>query len=605
MRRISVIAIALAFLTTGSAWAQFIPKVTRSESVVHIDGSNYYIHSVHGGETIYSLAKAYDVPEDEITANNPLTREGLRSGQVLKIPVKEEPVNPRRQSKLFDEHIARAGETAYSIARNYGISVTAIVEDNPGVDPTQLPIGQVLNIRRKAMGETAPAEVERQWEEYRDAVNLVSDEYTYHIVKPGETIYSLSRMFGVSQQQLKDANQLDDGLKANSIIRIPAAPSPVTTGVQPAKEEPQSGITENYPQTDYFFREPRAREYRPGKTPHIALMLPLEVAETGVNNDFADFYRGALAALEDMKSAGHSLKMTLYNSGRSAEKVHQIVSTQAFSDIDLIIGPVYENALSPALQYAEAYNIPIVSPLASVKESDGQMLYQMAPDPSGKYDKLGSMLSGEKNIILVSSGAGDDHDFEREITGLLAGNTYGRFTLGESSGSVTSLIDWNRENVFVVLAGTELGVDKALASISSAYNNASRRADIRVIGSSKWTQYNSNSLDKTLFFKMNVCFVTSYYVNRSDKTVAKFETRFLETYGNFPSRSAYRGYDAVKLFGEALLQPGYSFQSSLSAVNPVPLQMPYRFIHKAGAHYMVNDQWALVCFQNDFNIVVK
>ncbi len=564
---------------------------------MHIDGENYWVHTVKAGETFYSLSKLYGVSEEDIKNNNPLAREGLKAGQVIKIPARQQE-ETRKQSKVFDEYIVRAGETAYSIARNHGISLTTLVEDNPGIDPTLLSTGQVLLMRKKEIGGTQSWQVTKQWEEYRDAANQVSDEYAYHMVKPGETLYSLSRMYGVPRTTIEEMNQLKegDGLKANSIIRIPSGSAPQEEGVQ-------QGVAAGE-QAD--FASDRTKSYDRG-VPNIAIMLPLESSD-GSNADFIDFYRGSLLAFDDMKADGHSANVTLYNTAKSAEKVRGIVTSAGFVNTDLIIGPIYEPALGPAVQFADGYGIPIVSPLASVKDIDSEMLYQMAPEPATKYDKVRSMLAGGKNIILVSSGAGDDKEFEREITAELGSGNYGRFTVG--SGNMTSLIDWNRENVFIVLAGTELGVDKALASISSAYNNASarlsRKADIKVIGSSRWAGYNSGSIDKNLFFKLNVCFVTSYYIDRSDPIVARFEGRYLEAYGEFPSRSAYRGYDAVKLFGGALSCQGSSFDQKLEQVSTrSPLQTPYRFVQTGGARRHVNDQWALVSFNSNYDIEVR
>ncbi|MDR0907082.1 MAG: ABC transporter substrate-binding protein [Rikenellaceae bacterium] len=345
--------------------------------------------------------------------------------------------------------------------------------------------------------------------------------------------------------------------------------------------------------------------------PNIAVMLPLE-GGAEANSSFVDFWQGGLLALEDLKSEGHSANVTLYNTARSAYRVQDVV--WSLGDVDLIIGPVYEDAMAPAVQYADTHGVPIVSPLATIRELDSPMLYQMAPDPATKYDKIKGEFTVGKNIILVSSGEGDDPEFEAEIIEQLGGNAYGRFTIGAGGGDLSTLIDWERENIFVVLAGSEIGVDRALASISTAYNNASarhsRRAYIEVIGSHRWAQYNSNLLDKTLFFKLNVSFVTSYYIDRSAAAVARFEARFLENFGAFPSRSAYRGYDAVKLFGGALFEDGGLFESAssfaekLARVNPAPLQMPYLFEQQGWSVRHTNTQWALVCFRSDYKIEV-
>lgn len=605
MRYLQAILIAIIVLGATELSAQVASRSMKSESTVHIDGTNYYIHNVRQGETVYSLAKLYGVSEDAVKQNNPTARKGLGVGQVLKIPVTQpaQTLNPKRQARLFEQHIVRAGETSYSIARSYGLSVEVLVEDNPSVDPIQLAVGQTLLIRKKEIGETTPQEISHQWEEYRDAANSVSDNYIYHIVKPGETVYSLSQMFGVSRQTLIELNELQDGLKANGIIRIPFARS--ETDAQ------QKGLGENDSDEQPFGfaeREITDRGFDHFRTPNVAIMLPLE----GENNrDFVDFYRGALLAFDTLKASGHSANVTLYNTARSTDKIRRIVSSKEFSNVDLIIGPIYEDAMTPAVQYASTYYIPIVSPLASIRNLDSYMLYQMAPAADNKYDKLRGEFAGGKNIILVSSGEGDDREFEREIVEQLGGNAYGRFKLGENGADITALIDWNRENIFVVLAGSETGVDKALASISSAYNNASarssRRASIRVIGSHRWAHYNSNSLDKTLFFKLNVCFVSSYYVDRSNENVARFEARFFESYGGFPSRAAYRGYDAVMLFVQPFYKPGDTFEQAMSRVSDnTPLQMPYLFVEQGDDTLRhTNNQWALVCFRNDFTIEVR
>ncbi len=591
-------------LCASPAYGQAVSQ--KSESLVYIDGENYWVHTVMAGDTLYSLSKLYDVSEGDITNSNPIVRDGLKTGQVVKIPARQLQTT-NRQSKLFDEHTVRAGETAYSISRSYGISLNTLIEDNPGVDPTRLPIDLVLNIRKKEKGETLPWEITKQWEGYRDAANQVSDGYTYHLVKPGDTIYSLSRMFGVSQKALEEANGLKEGenLKANSMIRVPAEPAALA---EQGTAEAETGTAATGQSQPIDFGDRALFRSRQNAIPNIAIMLPLEGADAA-NSDFSDFYRGALLALEDLKAAGNSMNVTLYNTARSDAKVRSIVMSHDFVNTDLIIGPVYEQAMGPAVQFAEAYNIPIVSPLTPVKEFDSAMLYQMTPDASTKYNKLRDMFSGGKNIILVSSGTGDDAEFEREITAEIGSGNYGRFTIG-SSGNVTSLIDWNRENIFVVLAGTEIGVDKALASISSAYNNASarlgRKADIKVVGSSRWAGYGSNSIDKNLFFKLNVCFITSYYVDRSNRVIANFEGRFLDRYGNFPSRAGYRGYDAVKLFAGALFRQGGSYAWKIEAANSsAPLQIPYRFAQTGGNKRYVNDQWVLVSFRNNYDIEVR
>ena len=60
----------------------------------------------------------------------------------------------------------------------------------------------------------------------------------------------------------------------------------------------------------------------------------------------------------------------------------------------LIVGPVYEEELPAVIGYAEEYAVPVVSPLADVKNVDSDVLFQMAPPQMRKYAKIEETDSG-------------------------------------------------------------------------------------------------------------------------------------------------------------------------------------------------------------------
>ena len=184
MKRFLLIALVLLMCVPGRA--QLIK--TKSSSIVTIEGRSYYVHTVRKGETVYSLARLYGVSEQELLESNPQAVEGLQPDQVLKIRVTDvkPKMKPRKMARLFDTHTVNQGETAYAISKRYGISVNVLMEDNPGMDPAALSIGQKLNIRKAEQGETSDTEIKAGWEEYRDAINSVSDDYVYHLVARGK-----------------------------------------------------------------------------------------------------------------------------------------------------------------------------------------------------------------------------------------------------------------------------------------------------------------------------------------------------------------------------------------------------------------------------------
>ena len=97
-------------------------------------------------------------------------------------------------------HQVKKGETAYSISKAYGITVVDLTRENPpavyGINE-----GQTLRFPSDWLPISKPSEIV--------AVKRDHDEskFIYHILKPGETIYSLSKSFGVSENEIIQSNQ--------------------------------------------------------------------------------------------------------------------------------------------------------------------------------------------------------------------------------------------------------------------------------------------------------------------------------------------------------------------------------------------------------------
>jgi LysM repeat protein len=493
----------------------------------------------------------------------------------------------RRRARLFDEHIVRMGETTYSIARGYAVSPAMIAEDNPGIDPGRIRVGQVILIRKSERGKARHEEVTRQWQQMVDE----------------------------AAGKNADKNELPVAAVQTPFIVDTPGGQPGQGG-QPSRPEPgtgrQGGGQGDLPWDDPVLwgkpsRGVGSRNFSLGGVPRVAIVLPLSgTTYNPAGNAFTDFYKGALLGFEALKEQGHATRVTVYDSGRSADKVRELVASGEFVTTDLVIGPVYDDELQPMLEFGEQNGVAVVSPLETTRALDSEALWQMAPDPATKYDKLRPLLESDANIIVVSSGGADDKEFEAEISGQLTGRNVGRFTVG-GGGSVASLIDWERPNLLVVLAGNEQTVNMALSTISSSYSNVAarrgRRADISVIGTSKWAGYGS-FINKNLFFTLGVKFVTSYYIDRSVRATRLFEARYLEAYGQFPERAAFRGYDAVALFVGAMFEGGQMESTLLGSAAPgvTPLGTRYRFLWAPGGAKRLNDQWALVSFSNDYTI---
>ena len=87
MRRIIYIFIVLIITATSVAWTQIV--VQRSKQTINSGGLQYFIHTVQRGQTLYSIAKAYNVSEEAIIDKNNSIKAGLQARDVLLIPTQE------------------------------------------------------------------------------------------------------------------------------------------------------------------------------------------------------------------------------------------------------------------------------------------------------------------------------------------------------------------------------------------------------------------------------------------------------------------------------------------------------------------------------------
>src|SRR5665213_255056 len=110
-----LLPLSLFFVTPAFAQKGEIKKSTKIETV---DGKKYYDHTVEKGQTLYAIAKAYNVSVNDILLENPDALNGIKPGQVLKIPF-EKPVsvvkNPPVDTATFIIHKVKQDETLYGI----------------------------------------------------------------------------------------------------------------------------------------------------------------------------------------------------------------------------------------------------------------------------------------------------------------------------------------------------------------------------------------------------------------------------------------------------------------------------------------------------------
>ncbi len=478
--KIVVLLSILSLVFINNVNGQDTLKIDKSNNKVFITGKPFYIHIVKRGQTLYRIAKAYNVTVDDIERENfNIKAEGLSIGQPVKIPVKkEEPPKASKQIKIPKTHIVDSGETAYSIARKYHLSLKDLYALNPQAETTIYP-GQRIYL--PAAPDTTTVKI------------LRDKDFIYHIIDSGQTFYSIAKKYGVKARQVeKENDNIDpDNLRPGQVVKIPTNRVDVRsekpeqadkkyyyhnvtpgetlyslaqqyqTDIETIKKQnpnlseremvvgeylklPRNKITipekfqEKQPIADVFKTETMLQDTckcpQSGGQDHlqIALMLPLYsyINDTlnlnrtypkiyGPSKIFIDFYEGALLAVNKLSDKGLNIDLHVLDTENDTLKVKEIINDNYFPYFDLIIGPVYSQNLPLVVEKAREFSIPVVSPLSTSCEflDNYPFGFQVSPTNEILFNKtLESIEYFEAdNYIIIKNGNKPEEKFVKSF----------------------------------------------------------------------------------------------------------------------------------------------------------------------------------------------
>ncbi len=165
---------------------------------VPVSGSNYYI--VKKGDSLYSIANKYDTTVSELKELNNLSTNNLSINQVLKIPTKE--VNSDTDGQEF--YVVKSGDTLYSIARKFGLTVNELKSLNNLTNNT-LKIGQRLKVSEGVVD---------------------GDNYVTYKVVSGDSLYGIASKYNITVDEIKRFNNLTSNiLSIGQVLKIPSTSS--------------------------------------------------------------------------------------------------------------------------------------------------------------------------------------------------------------------------------------------------------------------------------------------------------------------------------------------------------------------------------------------
>jgi len=486
------------------------------------------IHEVQPKETLYSISKEYKVSIEELEEENPfLKTDGLQSGQKLTIPSEFKFVI--HKAKIRTTHEVVSGDTKYSISKKYGIPVEELEKQNPEIKDN-LPVGFKLKINSSEK-TIVPTEVVKPKAEVSQKNTL---EYT---VKSGETMYSLTKLLGLSEASLIGLNpDLKEGVKEGMILKVPSTLS-FTKETKNTLKDLGKSISSQKRKELVLFLPFNASKIQNDTVTSISERLKKDK----FLNMTLDFYAGALMAIDSAKVLGMNFDIKIYDSQetKNSTSALSVISSNDFSSTDAVIGPFYQVNVEKVADALENKNIPVISPLSRDEGKSFKNLFQSMPHADAVKGAMFSYIQSKNgNIIAVidpkkASIKEYIQDFQKDVK-VVGVTDKGGFV----ADSIKKHFVKDRIN-YVVMAsektGTIFTTTSAMSSVMKDY-----QVQLVILEPNETLDFEEIALSRLT--KLKMAYPSAAKDNDSDEA-QKFERAFKKKNKILPNQYAVRGFD--------------------------------------------------------------
>jgi LysM repeat protein len=549
------------------------PKTPVSDDRIPKDDSKYIYHKLIPGETVFALSKKYGVSEDEIVQSNPgIEINKMSVGFEIAIPRRQfmnndQKLQPPPEKNIF-EHKVIKGETLYSIAAKYGITVRELRRENKGLlfpkvdDSVRIPITKIIEV----VAEEKPVS---------DSISVVVEELVAQPEKP----------IGITP-----VNDLKGSY--NVAIMLPL-----------------------YYEENALRTEIDSSRISKGKPIYKIIRRPEEWIYPG-SIGFLELYEGVLIAADSLRSLGLDINLNVYDIKSDTVVVTKLIESGALRDMDLIIGPVYSRNLALVAAYANNYEIPVISPVPLTSTSpliNNPYLFMINPSLEVAQEMIAKRLvdySDNNFIFIHSDSAHIDPGIEsfknkifRELTTKVPYEEirfkefifYSRSTFdGDSINRLEHALSDRVKNFVIIASEDQPVISECIADLHSLL----KKFDISLMGYPAMRGLDNDDLKD--YFDLGIELYSPYWIDDNMSDVKKFYRSFRNKFLTEPAEGsfAWDGYDITYYFLSGLALHGKEFVSNPGMHNPDLLRTTYQFRRNAEGSGFENQKLYLIKFTN-------
>ena len=533
--------------------------VTVSKEKVRANGQIFYSHIVKEKQTLYSIAKAYEVTIDDIYAFNPSVKEnGLKKNSIILIPAKTQ--ETKTQEVKTQE--AKAPEAK-----------------------VQVPVNQP---------EQTVSEPEIKVEVKKE------DKQKTHTAKWYEDLNMIAEKYGVSVEALMKANNLSSTKIAKRQKLVIPDPDWVPEDVdndesaEETSEESTSKDNETQPSdtTDHESDVKKEWSFFHRNDVKATLILPMKANTENVSRNNMDFYSGVLLAVKDLSDSGINTELNVYD---SADSSHPIAS-EDIDGSDIIIGPVSYGDLGRLLASGGNPQM-IISPLDPRAESLAyahQNFIQVPTPQAVQYHDLVDWIkedtvSGDELLVISEKGARLTDGITQMIQAAdSSGLAFAKFSYSILEGRditepLTNLMTETGTNRVLIASESEAFVNDVIRNLNILVYN---KRNVAVYAPSRIRNFETIEVENLHNTAVHVSL--GYLIDYDSQQVKNFLLKYRALYNVEPSQYAFQGYDIATYFISMYSKYGPRWTKKLGEEESKMLQSTFDFIPVEEGGYINN-----------------
>lgn len=491
----------------------------RSTVIQKINGADYYIHKIEKGQSLYSISKLYEVSLDEIYSQNPEAKGGTKTGQEIKIPLKNK------------------AQTVNSS--------TVQVKTNTVTSNSQLPID--------------------------------TNRYMVYKVGSKETLYALTKKLNITEAELKIFNPslISQGLKEGQLLIIgekkkSAANSVSTATLSPSVKDSINHKVISLPKKQAY-KLALILPFRFEETVNldIPLMVKNKTSFPAIPALALDFYLGFKRAVDSLSTGDFSVNIDLYDiDDKDSAKLASTIKDPKFKQTDLIFGPLHAYGFKPMAQMAKDLGIPIVSPVTQQNKILFNNVYVSKTNPS-QFTLLesladyciDSLIKTNENIILAMPAVKDAKEenfakafkkYYNDKQKALGKSAKDTITLVKGLEGVKKVYKQDVRNVVVILSTNQV----FLSDFTTQLAIYSAKKDVVLCG---WQSVTAlDNIDQEYLNQLHYTFPCQYNLTNTSAYSGLIEN-YRSIQSSYPGEYFFIGFDIAHYYLKLLKEQGPGF----------------------------------------------